>query len=76
MAHNMILVQTHVEPSITEIPQVYHDPVDLDVQQIPSPIENSIKQQNHILQENVDSTLRISTRIKRSVIFNNYIVYL
>ncbi|KAL0433573.1 UNVERIFIED_CONTAM: Retrovirus-related Pol polyprotein from transposon TNT 1-94 [Sesamum latifolium] len=73
--HNTPTVQTRVEKSIQTVPQVDdHEPVDPVVPHIPKNVEQPVGQQAP--PENVDTTLRRSTRIKRSPIPSDYMVYL
>ncbi|KAL0386361.1 UNVERIFIED_CONTAM: hypothetical protein Slati_4605900 [Sesamum latifolium] len=75
VVHNTPTVQTHVEQPIQTVPQVDdHEPVDPVVPHIPKNVKQSIDQQAP--PENVDATLRRSTRIKRSAIPGDYVVYL
>ncbi|KAL0378491.1 UNVERIFIED_CONTAM: Copia protein [Sesamum radiatum] len=75
VVHNTPTVQTRVEQPIQTVPQVDdHEPVDPVVPHIPENVEQPIDQQ--ALPENVDATLRRSTRIKRSAIPSDYMVYL
>ncbi|KAL0453457.1 UNVERIFIED_CONTAM: hypothetical protein Slati_1323800 [Sesamum latifolium] len=75
VVHNTPTVQTHVEQPIQTIPQVDdHEPVDPVVSHIAKNVEQPVDQQAH--PENVDATLRRSTRIKRSAISGDYMIYL
>ncbi|KAL0311672.1 UNVERIFIED_CONTAM: hypothetical protein Scaly_2918900 [Sesamum calycinum] len=72
---NTPTVQTRVERPIQIVPQVDdHEPVDPVVPHISENVEQPIDQQAP--PENVDATLRRSTKIKRSTISSNYMVYL
>ncbi|XP_059294564.1 uncharacterized protein LOC132047552 [Lycium ferocissimum] len=69
--YNTPQVQPGVEQIINEIPQAAENiPADQVVQEIPKIIEQ------HIPQENVDTTLRRSTRERKSAIPSDYVVYL
>ncbi|KAL0320291.1 UNVERIFIED_CONTAM: Retrovirus-related Pol polyprotein from transposon TNT 1-94 [Sesamum radiatum] len=73
--HNTPTVQTRVEQPIQTVPQVDdHEPVDPVVPHITENVEQPVDQQ--VPPENVDATLRRSTRIKRSAIPSDYMVYL
>ena len=73
--HNTPQVQTGVGQPIVEAPQTTDDnPVDQDVQELPEIIEQPVAQ--HDPQENVDTTLRRSTRVRKSAIPSDYVVYL
>ncbi|KAL0443938.1 UNVERIFIED_CONTAM: hypothetical protein Slati_2116500, partial [Sesamum latifolium] len=75
VVHNTPTVQTRVEQPIQTVPQVDdHEPVDPVVLHIPKNVEQPVGQQAP--PENVDATLRRSTRIKRSSIPSDYMVYL
>ncbi|KAK2420702.1 putative mitochondrial protein [Trifolium repens] len=73
--HNIPQVQMDVDqPPIIEIPQNVDIPVDQIDHQIPENDEQLVEQ--HDPQENVDSTLRRSTRTRKPAIPSDYIVYL
>ncbi|KAL0462714.1 UNVERIFIED_CONTAM: hypothetical protein Slati_0159000 [Sesamum latifolium] len=75
VVHNTPTVQTRVEQPIQTVPQFDdHEPVDPVVPHIPENVEQPVGQQAP--PENVDTTLRRSTRIKRSPIPSDYMVYL
>ncbi|KAL0403765.1 UNVERIFIED_CONTAM: putative mitochondrial protein [Sesamum radiatum] len=75
VVHNTPTVQTRVEQPIQIVPQVDdHEPVDPVVPHIPKNVKQPVDQQAP--PENVDATLRRSTRIKRSAIPSDYMVYL
>ncbi|KAL0413074.1 UNVERIFIED_CONTAM: hypothetical protein Sradi_1509100 [Sesamum radiatum] len=75
VVHNTPIVKTRVEQPIQTVPQVDdHEPVDSVVLHILRNIEQPVDQQAP--PENVDATLRRSTRIKRSSIHSDYMVYL
>ncbi|KAL0429751.1 UNVERIFIED_CONTAM: Retrovirus-related Pol polyprotein from transposon TNT 1-94 [Sesamum radiatum] len=75
VVHNTPTVQTRVEQPIQTVPQVDdHEPVDPIVPHIPENVEQPVDQQAP--PENVDATLRRSTRMKRSAIPSDYMVYL
>ena len=75
-------VQTGVKQPVVEIPQATNvdpDPVDQVVNEehqdnVEQLIEQPVEQQ--VLQENDEATLRRSTRVRRSTIPRDYIVYL
>ena len=68
-------IQTSVEQPITKVPQVVDDiPVNEIVLEIPKIIEQLVE--HHDPQENDDSTLKRSTRERKSAILSDYIVYL
>jgi hypothetical protein len=73
--HNIPQVQMDVDqPPIIEIPQNADIPVDQIDHQMPENDEQLVEQ--HDPQENVDSTLRRSTRTRKPAIPSDYIVYL
>ena len=75
ISHNTAKVQTGVEQPIIEIPQAAdNNLVNQVVQEIPEIIKQPVEQ--HDPQENVDSTLRRSTRERNSAIPSDYIVHL
>ncbi|KAL0408429.1 UNVERIFIED_CONTAM: Retrovirus-related Pol polyprotein from transposon TNT 1-94 [Sesamum radiatum] len=75
VVYNTPTVQMRVEQPIQTVPQVDdHEPVDPVVPHIPRNVEQPVDQQAP--PENVDATLRRSTRIKRSAISSDYMVYL
>ena len=64
-------VQTGDKQPIIEVPQIANDnPIDQVVQDLPEIVEQ------HHPQENVDSTLRRSTRLRKTIIPSDYVVYL
>jgi hypothetical protein len=68
-------VQTGVEQPIIEVPQAADDiPVDQVVQELPRTFEQQVEP--HTSQEYDGTTLRRSTRPKKSAIPDNYVVYL
>ncbi|RVW29582.1 Retrovirus-related Pol polyprotein from transposon TNT 1-94 [Vitis vinifera] len=68
-------VQTGDRQPIIEAPQIANDnPVDQVVQDSPEIIEQPIEQRDP--QENVDSILRRSTRVRKPAIPSDYVVYL
>ena len=68
-------VQTGVEQPIIEVPQAADDiPVDQVVQELPRTFEQRVEP--HTSQEYDGTTLRRSTRPKKSAIPNDYVVYL
>jgi hypothetical protein len=68
-------VQTGVEQPIVEVPQAADDiPVDQVVQEFPRTFEQRVEP--HTSQEDGGTTLRRSTRPKRSTIPDDYVVYL
>ena len=77
IVNNTPRVQTCVEEPVLEVPQaVDPDPVDVEVQQMPTTVEQPVEQHDPAPQENVDATLRRSTRVRKSAIPNDYVVYL
>ncbi|KAL4309169.1 hypothetical protein GQ457_01G021620 [Hibiscus cannabinus] len=73
--YNTPQAQTGVEQPINEVPQPSENiPVDQVVQVNPEIIEQPVEQ--HDPQENVGSTLRRSTRERKSKISSDYVVYL
>ena len=81
----LIVIHTpQVQPSVRQsVPKVPHtadiDPVDQVANEeileiVEQPIEQRVDQQNP--QENDEATLRISTRVRKSTIPNDYVVYL
>ncbi|KAL5824162.1 hypothetical protein ACOSQ3_020225 [Xanthoceras sorbifolium] len=75
IVHNAPQVQTGVEQPIIEVPQVVDNiPVDHVIQEFPETSERQVGP--HIFQENISTTLRRSTRTKRSAIPSDYVVYL
>ena len=73
--HNTPQIQTSVRQPIIENPQAAdNNPVDQVVQELPEITEQPVEQ--HVPQENVDTTLRRSTRAKKSAISSDYMVYL
>ncbi|KAL5827481.1 hypothetical protein ACOSQ4_019278 [Xanthoceras sorbifolium] len=75
IVHNAPQVQTSVEQPIIEVPQVVDNiPVDHVIQEFPETSERQVGP--HIFQENISTTLRRSTRTKRSAIPSDYVVYL
>ena len=73
--HNTPQAQPGVEQLITEVPYIAeNDPRDQIVQELPETIEQPVEQ--HTPQEDVALILRRSTRIRRSAIPSDYIVYL
>ena len=68
-------VQTGDRQPIIEAPQIANDnPVDQVVQDSPEIIEQPIEQRDP--HENVDLTLRRSTRVRKTTIRSDYVVYL
>ena len=64
-------VQTGDRQPIIEVPQIANDnPIDQVVQVSPEIVEQ------HHPHENVDSTLRRSTRLRKTIIPSDYVVYL
>jgi hypothetical protein len=75
IVHNTPQVQTDVEQPIVEVPQAANDiPVDQVVQEFPRTFEQRVEP--YTSQEDGDTTLRRSTRPKRSAIPDDYVVYL
>jgi hypothetical protein len=75
IVHNTPQVQTDVEQPIVEVPQAANDiPVDQVVQEFPRTFEQRVEP--HTSQEDGGTTLRRSTRPKRSAILDDYVVYL
>jgi len=75
IVHNTPQVQTGVEQQIVEIPQAADSiPVDQAVQEFPRTFEQRVEP--HTSQEDDGTTLRRSTRLKRSAIPDDYVVYL
>ncbi|KAL5823734.1 hypothetical protein ACOSQ4_021634 [Xanthoceras sorbifolium] len=75
IVYNAPQVQTGVEQPIIEVPQVVDNiPVDHVIQEFPETSERQVGP--HIFQENISTTLRRSTRTKRSAIPSDYVVYL
>jgi hypothetical protein len=75
IVHSTPQVQTGVEQPIVEFPQAVDDiPVDQVVQEFPRTFEQRVEP--HTSQEDGGTTLRISTRPKRSAIPDDYVVYL
>eukprot|EP00253_Pinus_taeda_P009013 PITA_09013 len=73
--HNTSQVQTGVEQPIVEVPQAADDIlVDQVVQELPVTFEQRVEP--HTSQEDDGTTLRRSTRPKRSTIPDDYVVYL
>ncbi|KAL4333668.1 hypothetical protein GQ457_07G003260 [Hibiscus cannabinus] len=73
--YNTPQAQTGVEQPINEVPQpAENTPVDQIVHENPEIIEQPVEQ--HGPQENVGSTLRRSTRERKSAISSDYVVYL
>ncbi|KAL4340139.1 hypothetical protein GQ457_08G024220 [Hibiscus cannabinus] len=73
--YNTPQAQTGVEQPINEVPQpAENTPVDQIVHENPEIIEQPVEQ--HDPQENVGSTLRRSTRERKSAISSDYVVYL
>ncbi|RVW95033.1 Retrovirus-related Pol polyprotein from transposon TNT 1-94 [Vitis vinifera] len=73
--HNAPQVQTGDRQPIIEVPQIANDnPVDQVVQDSPEIVEQPVEQ--HDPRENVDSTLRRSTRVRKPAISSDYVVYL
>ena len=60
----------HVEQPIPEVPQ----PADHDLVEQQIPIEQTVAE--HTPQEDINATLRKSTRIRKSAIPSDYVVYL
>ena len=75
IGHSMPQVQTGVEQPIVEVPQAADDiPVDQGFQELQGTFEQQVEP--HTSQEDDGTTLRRSTRPKRSAIPNDYVVYL
>jgi hypothetical protein len=75
IVHSTPQVQTGVEQPIVEVPQAANGiPVDQVVQEFPRTFEQRVEP--HTSQEDGGTTLRRSTRPKRSAIPNDYVVYL
>jgi hypothetical protein len=75
IVHSTPQVQTGVEQPIVEVPQAADDiPVDQVVQEFPRTFEQRVEP--HTSQEDGGTTLRRSTRPKRSTIPDDYVVYL
>jgi transposase InsO family protein len=75
IVHSTPQVQTGVEQPIVEVPQAADDiPVDQVVQELPRTFEQRVEP--HTSQEDDGTTLRRSTRPKRSAIPDDYVVYL
>ena len=73
--HNTPQVQLGVEQLITEVPHVAdNDPGDQITQELPKTVEQPVEQ--HTPQEDVAPILKRSTKITRSAMPSNYIVYL
>ena len=73
--HNVPQVQPGDRQPIIEVSQIaYHNPVDQVVQDSPKTFEQPVEQ--HDPQENVDTTLRRSTRARKTTIPSDYVVYL
>ena len=73
--HNTPQIQTSVRQPIIENPQATdNNPIDQVVQELPEITEQPIEQ--HVPQENIDTTLRRSTKAKKSVVYSDYVVYL
>ncbi|KAL4366702.1 hypothetical protein GQ457_05G014270 [Hibiscus cannabinus] len=73
--YNTPQAQKGVEQPINEVPQpAENTPVDQVVHENPEIIEQPVEQ--HDPQENVGSTLRRSTRERKSIISSDYVVYL
>ena len=75
IVHSTPQVQTSVEQPIVKVPQAADDiPVDQIVQELPRIFEKQVEP--HTSQEDGGTTLRRSTRPKRSTIPDDYVVYL
>jgi len=75
IVHSTPQVQTRVEKPTVEVPQVAHDiPVDQGAQELPRTFGEQVEP--HTSQEDDGTTLRRSTRPKRSAFPNDYVVYL
>ena len=72
--HHAPSAQMRVEEPVPGPPQAGEDNLVDPVQQIPEVVEEPVDQ--HAPQENVDTTLRRSTRVRRTAISDNYMVYL
>ena len=73
--HNVPQVQLGDRQPIIEVPQIANDnPVDQVIQDSPEIVEQPIEQ--HGPQENIDLTLRRSTRVRKTAIPSDYVVYL
>src|SRR3954468_21191683 len=73
--HNIPQVQMNVEQSVIQIPQAAADDIIVDhiAQHSPEPVQPVVQLAS---QENVDATLRKSTRTRKSALPSDYIVYL
>ncbi|RVW50015.1 hypothetical protein CK203_082331 [Vitis vinifera] len=75
IVHNTPRVQSGVERTIVEVPQAVDNIlVDQVDQELPDTFEQQVEP--HTSLEDIGATLRRSTRIKRSTIPNDYVVYL
>ena len=75
IVHNTPQLQTGVEQPIVKVTQAADDiPVDQVVQELPRTFEQRVEP--HTSQEDDGTTLRRSTRPKRSAINDDYVVYL
>ena len=73
--HNAPQVQTNDKQPIIEVPQTTDDnPIDQVVQNLLEIVEQPVEQHDH--QENVNTTLRRSTRARKTTIPSDYVVYL
>ena len=77
VVNNTPPVQMRVEEPVQEEPQTADlNPVDTEVQQMSETVEQPVDQHDSIPQDNVDAALRRSTRLRKSAIPNDYVVYL
>ena len=73
--HNAPQVQPGDRQPIIKVPQIADDnPIYQVVQDSPEIVEQPVKQRDP--QENVDTTLRISTKARKTTIPSDYVVYL
>ena len=73
--HNVPQVQPGDRQPIIEVPQTTDDnPIDQVVQNLLEIVEQPVEQHDH--QENVNTTLRRSTRARKTTIPSDYVVYL
>ena len=72
--HNAPQVQTRYRQPLIEVPQIANDNLVYQVVQDSLEIVEPVEQ--HDPQENVDSTLRRSTRVRKPAIPSDYVVYL
>ena len=72
--HHALSAQMRVEEAVPGPPQAAEDNLVVPIQQIPEAVEEPVDQ--YAPQENVDTTLRRSTRVRRTAISDDYMVYL